>query len=394
MAGLSIINPEAVPGTIKFSQNSIPYTVEASAPGREVQFKLYVETEHYKRDYQLVITTRKPALADRSCTFMLQGILDTVLNNQAEVPQLLQEPISAFCKQGILNYVVTWAEIDPETGLAGVLITSELNTVIRGGLPEELRHSVAFFNDHLPASKQFMTWAPPIRKVTLEQPEFLYFLNLEEEETELRVRRTYTAESGIESTEEVVPMAAAFDRKYRLLQIPALAGINGFHRKIEVFVVKENDTAISETRVYKIEENLAGTDRFFLFENSLGGFDTLRTTGDSEISLDGKDELAERDPGNDAHLGQYFVYSRNIDRKIKQASGFHDRSFHEYLQDFLYAKRRFVLERNLVPADLSARLVPIILKKRSYTFQPQRRLPIGFIFEYDYAFETTAYARF
>lgn len=371
---------QTIPERIDFSLNPIFFEVSASAAGREIELDLWVETEHYKGDYQKIITRRKPALRDGKCKFSLESLLHTILNQAEEKLDLINRP-NQLCRHGILNYFLSWSEVDPFTGLAAVKIYSGLRTVKKGGIPPQDLTEENFFSGYLQRTKQFLTWLPATVKIGASQPEFIYFL-LQRNVTSVTIQRHFrSVGSEVVSTEALaIPAGTSM---YRVICVPVFRGVLApGTTQIEVTLFDQANGILSENQIYKIDWSYQLFEKYFLFENSLGVWQTLRATGAGELVLDGKDEIAESSSGRE------FVYDQFFESKMKQSGGLKTPDEHHSLQDFVFSSKRYEIRQ------ASWLLLPIILQKRSYTYDPLSRKPIGYTFEYEYAFKPTTYAKF
>ncbi|RDC63293.1 hypothetical protein [Adhaeribacter pallidiroseus] len=373
--------PPVVPVTstgLYFSLNPILEVIGAApeiVENSEVVLELSVESEHYKGDFQPVIARRR-FLTNDSANFDLNLLLHSFLNKALDLPYLQAASIATRrVKQGILNYSFQTAFVDPVTKVIGAYTKSPVYTVVKGGLPLQDWTRLNFFG-YLQEKKSFLTWLPKTKTIGPDQPEFLYWLN-QSNTNDFIIERKYI---GVVTTTYKENFALDTSSPINtLISIPVkLEAVPAHVKRIEIRLLNSNQEAISETRTFKIDRSFRRYEKFFLYENAFGVWETLRTTGPQELAIDGKDEISIS--GNDLQS----VFAQDMQRRIKQSSGLHTPEEQEYLQGFVFSKRRYEIK--------GEDLLPIILQKRSYTFEPDSRRPTGYFFEYDYAYTPFTYS--
>jgi hypothetical protein len=160
--------------------------------------------------------------------------------------------------------------------------------IINGGIPKQI--SSDFFSEILPATKQFLTWHPLRKRVTQDQPELLHFLVYLDTITELNLLVKLYFTDGTDSTHTIDTVAdVAEEQIYRLpagytqLGLSVLAGEKKI-KKYELWLTDQADAVISEIRTFAVEYQRVPETRFWLFTNSLGMFEIMRTEGKSSES--------------------------------------------------------------------------------------------------------------
>ena len=161
---------------------------------------------------------------------------------------------------------------------------------INGGIPKEVDED--FFSEILPASKQFLTWSPLRKMVTQSQPELLHFFVYDEAITELNLKVKLYFTDGTHSThtndtqedvseEEVYRLPAG----YTQLGLSVLAA-SKVVKKYELWLTDQAAAIISEVRTYVVDQLSTPENRYWLFTNSLGMAEVLRTEGKSALSVE------------------------------------------------------------------------------------------------------------
>ncbi|GAB2954673.1 hypothetical protein GCM10027048_20210 [Hymenobacter coalescens] len=383
-----VVPPAPEPAGLDYSQHPLWHVVGGLPAGREVVLELFVERQHYAGDYRRVVQLQLRAGADGRVAFRL----DRVLHRQLAafvVPALGPHLNTVRQRDTVRNYFVRTAPVVATTGLPGAWTTGALRTVLRGGLPYEWRDTPwlqDYYETH--GVHPFMTWQPRGKRVTVQQPEWWSWLCPAGTPHVVRVRRRYrfAAAPDFVSTEAVVVGPSAQPTTYRLLALPLLAGTMPGAVGVDLWLEDSTGTRLSEVADFLIEPARPRT-RYFLFTNSLGGVDALRTTGRLDGTLDTKEELGSRvaEPGTAPRAAQQFVVSADVTRRLKVRTGFLTAAQWDWLQELVLAQERWEAR--------GAQLLPLLLTKGSLAYARDERPLSGFEFEYEYAFDATAYAR-
>src|SRR5699024_1526775 len=134
----------------------------------------------------------------------------------------------------------------------------------------------------------FLTWQPNNKRVTPDQQEYLYYLTTNQAYTTLYMHGQATFSDG---TTADIPSKSIIGATDKLCIIPVGYGQLGLAdldatktvKKYSICVNKSADpTALenrSEDRTYVLDHQYYKHTRYFLYQNSLGGFETLRCTG-------------------------------------------------------------------------------------------------------------------
>ncbi|MCC2546433.1 hypothetical protein LJY25_08250 [Hymenobacter sp. BT175] len=377
--------PAGLPAAFHFSLHPIWHT--AAAPmGAEVVLELWVEDQPDSETFSRVLTERKLAGVSSTVTFRLDLVLRRLL--RAHVP----EPAGPMlCSANRRNFFVRTARLNDVTKQPGAWSTSSLRTVVRGGLPVPYQGESYFGiwaqRQQLPP---FLTWQPRRKRITSGQPEWLAWLCPPGTSNTVRVKTRYTLAAvggspGPAITQEVVmDLSGGRGSRYKLLSIPVDSSVAGL-ASVQVWLTDDAGETISEVFDYVVVPATERT-RYFLFTNSLGGTDTLRTEGRREGALDTREELAERivTPDRPAVLGSTYVLSQEATRKIKQPTGWLTTEQLDWLQELVLARERWEVA--------AGRLLPVLLTKKTLTYAQDDSALRGYTFEFEYAFEPTAYA--
>ena len=230
--------------------------------------------------------------------------------------------------------------------IPGVLSPSLPNIAVFGGIDKIHFPEMNFFTDYLPANKKFMTWAPLTKMVDKQQEDFLsYFIYGNTSTLKLRVIAYYD-----DSTNETsVTKTKAGTQRAQLYQIPAGPSNSGalFINpsknliKYTIALLDQSDSLISEVRTYTISTVRHPRTRYFLFLNSLGGYEVLRFTGAAGQRTEFNREVIQKflSANYQPYDGEFEVNTSIMSERGSYSSGHVSQQWHEYLKDFLLSKR-------------------------------------------------------
>jgi hypothetical protein len=354
---------------MELSANKIFRTVAANPANYglgnyQIKGELRVEKVPASGSYTTTLTAKLTPDADDNAVFELQdGLADffpfTDFNPYAVVGmhQITDNVVKA-------QFLQAESYGDPQVDQASTLV--DTFKVINGGLPKQILDN--FFADILPVTKQFLTWAPLRKRVTQTQPELLHFYIYTDTITELNLivklyftdgtdsTHTIDTETGIEE-EQVWRLPAGFTQ----LGLSALASGKTV-KKYELWLTNQSDTIISEVRTYAMEYVEATENRFWLFTNSLGMFEILRTEGKTTESHELTRETSSNYLPNGYALAMGEIQSRVLGsmETLDVSTGYLDSK-----TEALWAKEILLSERVfLLTADSR---IPYRITTRAYT---------------------------
>lgn len=164
--------------------------------------------------------------------------------------------------------------------------TTDTLPVMRGGVgwPDFTVWQHNFFTDYQKDARRFLTWQPNNKTIADDQEEFLYFLvNFTPIPSQIKLWVSVTYTDG--TSDLTVAMFKSGLSQYRHYAIPVGYKALRLHLRSKavssysVYLTNENDQTVSETRTYQVDDLYYENPVKLLFQNSLGGFDTLRFTG-------------------------------------------------------------------------------------------------------------------
>lgn len=185
-------------------------------------------------------------------------------------------------------------------------------------------------------SKRFMTFQPDVKETTVDSPEFLSYFYTGDEIKKLIAK--FYLNNG---TTEVVTLyswkgndvkAITHNVSYR--QVLKFSNTSSSEKKpfYDVYVVDENNQRITIVQRYVFKES-TGRENYYLFYNSLGGLDTIITTGDILHKPDVTFAIAR--------TSSWLIQLDNTDDHItyEQKSGYFSIDNIPYVTDFILSKK-------------------------------------------------------
>ena len=203
-------------------------------------------------------------------------------------------------------------------------------TVVRGGV-DNLNGSCADF-----LATHFLTWQPQTKRVIKEQPELLTYYAPDDCYVCMKCVYADGEESAVETIEsvnasEMVTLPMNYDA--------ACSYMDGDVSEWSVWIESTSGKQLTYRQRYVLESSRSPYECFFLFENSLGGFDTLRAYGQATLQASHTHNLA--DIGNSQQ-----EYRVDTERRWQKHTGYlnHDEAL--WLQDFFPSARKYLYKDN------------------------------------------------
>jgi hypothetical protein len=105
-------------------------------------------------------------------------------------------------------------------------------------------------------------------------------------------------------------------------------------------------------------------ERYFLFENSLGGIDTLYTYGVFDFKLNFQNQLTQNysvDLSNGIYNGEFSETSNRTQEVFELNTGFVSKDYLNYLKDFMYSKKKYLVDGSkLVKVNIPNQSIKLI----------------------------------
>lgn len=168
-------------------------------------------------------------------------------------------------------------EIHTTPGQLGVEIFSF--TLVKGGIDSPIIDCTNFLLGN------FLTWKPQVKKVHFLDPQWLTYYTVAE--SNLYVQATYLEEDELITSDPLKITDLAVHKKWtintkfeRLWQPFNQAGRSPYY--IDVWIADEGTDRWTYVQRYVLTDEYHEFDDLFIFENSLGGVDVIRFTGELE----------------------------------------------------------------------------------------------------------------
>lgn len=372
--------PPSFPSTrIDLASQPIWFDAAGTGAGDEIVLQLYAETLHYVGDYQLVGAVSRIADDEGTAHFRLDPMLEPLL--QSFAPTSLTTTTRS--RTNILNYYLRWG-VAPAPGAAPTSWTeSSLRTALRGAVSPTFGDYFAWLEGQ--AVRPFMTWLPPDTVLSAGQPGWLFWLCPADTATVLKVRRRYLVGTERSTQWETASLASIPDTNYVLLAIPLRSGLVVDAETLDITVTTTGGVPLSEVFTFRLDANPPGRSRYFLFCNSLGCLDVLRTDGRYENNLEAKMEVAIR-PGLSATTDErQLISAQTVSDRDKVWTG------------FLSKKRRQWLKELILTKDVwewrDGQFVPVVIVKKTLSIpSPETPGLVGTSFELESAATVRGYA--
>ena len=214
--------------------------------------------------------------------------------------------------------------------------------------------------------QKFLTRLPRTQqKVNKHQPMWLDFL-VGAAVTQVDIQINYTLTSGAMGTTQVHNQTT---QGLDIVRFPVgytqmfLQNITEDEATVESWTiqVRTGTTVISETLSYRLDPICPPQERYFVFQNSLGGYDTLRATGIAEVKKAISKQSATRiiGPLEDTYARSVLDYNISSSWNVKQASGFLNAAQREWASEIYESEDVYRLGDIYSNPEGTGELVPI-----------------------------------
>lgn len=345
----------AVPG-MELAANKIFRTVQANPANYEQgNYELYGELRVEKisgsNTYERTLTSRLSPNVDDRVTFELQdGIADFF-----PLPTLDPFAISSVAltndNQIRAQFYAAESYGDPATVQNLVLVSTF--RVLNGGIPKVF--DIDFFNSFLPGTKRFLTWHPGTKRIDPQQPELLHFFAYEGiTEIKLMIKVYFT-----DQTDDTITRSTTTGiLQNRIYRIPAgfmSLNINAVDPekqvvKYDLWLEDQNSDVIANPMTYVIEQVPRSTARYWMYTNSLGMWEIMRTEGKTSnvVNIEKETSTGYLQQGYSRTRGEIRSRVMGSTKGKEVSTGFFDsRAEQEWAQEILYSDKVFLLDQGL-----------------------------------------------
>jgi Family of unknown function (DUF5977) len=302
---------------LRFSKNPLEINIETMNPALEdragIRYFLEIWTPKfynsniYEMLYSSDASEEPPTdLGGGSVEFPGATVsIEEVLDGQLALkrPAFGQKSISVCVNQTMKFFTKFRKEKTGEATESGTLPSE---WVIRAGINERYFEEWKdnFWTRYIGGNnRRFLTFQANNKKVVPHQPEYLYFLtNFSPLPSQLCLRMIVKFDDGTESDPETV-MSISGITAFTVYCFPVGAMVLGLDTRpetvisYEVWVSDKNYLRLSEIRNYIIDTKYYRNAKFLIYNNALGGYDTVMFTGQSKETMNVERQVFERQTG-------------------------------------------------------------------------------------------------
>lgn len=356
---------------LRFSRNPLEINIDAldvsieNRVGIRYQLEIFVPKYFQSNEYKSLATqeaSEEPPteLGDATvfpgATFTIEEIIDGLLEYKR--PSFGQNKISVCSSQTISYY----ADYNASNGTITELGALPSEWVIKAAINEKYfeEWKDTFWTKYIGGNnRRFLTFQANNKKISPSEPEFLYFLtNFSPLPTQLCLRLSLRYEDGSYSDDPITVMSISGVTAYtvycfpvgpealKLVEIPEV--IVGY----DVWVSDGSNKRLSEVRSFEIDTDFYRNIKYIIYNNSLGGYDTVRLTGQSKESMNVERQTFERQTGfNHAPTFAERIVNRVTgERQITINTGWMSKDNFLACQDLLFANDvLLVTDREFIP---------------------------------------------
>ncbi|MDR6194708.1 DUF5977 domain-containing protein [Siphonobacter sp. SORGH_AS_0500] len=325
------------------------------------------------------------------CRFEIHSFIDALLDWN---PPTANQTAITVCPGLTMPYFL-YSQINP---VPSSEVFGDMEIAIKAKLHEDQfpGWKDLFFVNWIGEGKRFLTWQEDNKLVERDQPEFLYFLiNMQPKPEELRLRCRIQYTDGSYETRTVkvakdIIQNCVYCIPVGLQSLSLETWALSANKQIdsyEVWLNNENDDRISEIRTYILSDEYNRNVRYLIFQNSLGGFDTLRCYGQASTSLNVTTNLAQKtlESGYLPSSEELFVTSKNGDRTITLNTGYQKGIALDYMEELVWAEKVYLVTQE--------GFIPIIASSQNYQPQQDDEHLNGRSFTFRHAKEATAFSK-
>lgn len=224
--------------------------------------------------------------------------------------------------------------------------TQPTRYAIRAGLAQRdfASYQHGFFSRYQSERRQFLTWQPDGKKVSPKQREYLYFLlNMAPFTDKINLRMRVTTKTG----QQVVTVSSIEGvRPFQVICAvvgPSALGLGTDADAYEIWFSDDQNRRLTEARTYYIDRRKHPFERFILFSNSLGGFDTMRLLGKAsqETDVTKATTRKERPAGKGLDFSELEVIAVTENSGIQLSTGIFEENaavYADYLRELMVAE--------------------------------------------------------
>jgi hypothetical protein len=355
------------------SKDPIPFILQETGNAAEDNYRIHADVRVQDEPggpFNSKLKTDLEPESDGYCRFNLrQAFVQDVLK---AIPPAKDDASITVLNDRVKVFKVYYGDVFDNMNFPEDYQVSQLYLVMLGGLDKKHYPGLDFFGSYLPSKKKFLTWAPVEKTVNKYQEEYLNFFVVDITTLQIKVKIVASYDDETSSTFNLFTKAV---QRGDLLQIP----VGPAHSSIlahdptknlvryKVSLLNQDDVLISEERTFTVLQTLLPNTRYFLFENSLGSFDTLRCSGKAVVTAIVEKDIIQRHlPMDYAALDGELqagsaTFRKESDHSSGHLTGRYGKAYQQYLLDFMVSKQVYEIT--------SGNRVPVVIDKSSMRYQ-------------------------
>jgi len=337
---------------------------------------------------------QKPVDTDGKAIFDISKLFSDYLNSQFEFPEA-SDTLAIARANNCRKYRIRYFEKYGESITARLLTESDPLFTLYAGISHLQkaiynRQETSFWKK-LEYNLYFLTWQPTTKYIDRYQTEKLYFL-LQTEISWLSLKAKTTYQDGSSATTNIITIADPVQYQvYEFILTLEKLQLAGYDDetivKYEVWLQDGSSNILTEIRTFVQDYNPYENIRYFLFLNSLGGWDTLRVTGLQEDGIELTRKEVFKILGSDfTNHDHQIAHSSVKERKTYTANtGWKPKQDLSWIRDFLLSKQIYQI--------IAGKLVPVIVTSTSVIQNKDQVDLFSISFEFHRAFQNEFYSR-
>lgn len=311
--------------------------------------------------FETLISTRTTPDENGVVEIDISGDLEAVVNNDQPNTSLSG---GAVCQRIQRRYQFTFSEY--QNGVSQGTYNGSYYFAVNSGF--KFRTGQELYNwvfDY-----KALTHAPRTRDITINFVGWMYFcVNANTSSVDLNATITYDDDT----TENVTLFSLSGVAQWDIVYFPVGYQQTGMHTKAkqvksyEFWLEDDGSNEISDHHIYQLRRKCTSLDRYYVFENSLGGFDTLHTRGVAKAK-----DLTESKRVS-LYVGPFYtlldrqekIYNTLNQHMVEQTVGLVKKTEMIWLRDLFRSEWAFRIGDIYPQLEHSTELVPIEIDKGS-----------------------------
>jgi len=393
---------------ISHSGSVINYNVFSSVSGvdavRKENYKVLADVHLYTDDGVEIVKMQQVPASDNTVYFDLKDILLAHVSRAMDLPDYNQDDITELTNR-MKKYFVRYGVQYGNPVMPRLITQSPDFTAMLGGLDAKM-HKVYDENflyrwctDPVSGPRRFLTWCPNEKVININQIEFLYIKISDKIGSVVNLRTDIYYKNGSSALALDTGISHTIATDYhKLLCIPVSAYILNFNDDDVAYYdvyLNVDDVQYTEKRRYVADTRCYYSEHYFLFQNSIGGMDTLRTTGDVIEGVRVTRENFESENNRydyDYAAGQLKNYNIESRRRLKVSTGYCSREYIRYLvNELLMSEAVYEMTAGEADGGEDTWLNPVVVDSNSIEYLTNLRDQFAVTFEVSYSWADRVY---